>query len=81
PQTSLGGVERIACAESFLAATGANVIHGGSRACHVPSTDNIHMPCIDFFKDAVSYYAVRAHETVHWTRHESRLNREFGRKR
>ena len=79
PQT--GTVERIANAETFLAATGANVIHGGNRACYVPSTDNIHMPCIDFFRDAESYYATRAHETVHWTRHPSRLDRDFGRKR
>ena len=74
-------VQRIERAESFFAATGANVVHGGSRACYVPSTDNIHMPCIDFFRDSESYYAVRAHETVHWTRHKSRLDREFGRKR
>jgi antirestriction protein ArdC len=33
------------------------------------------------FRDAESYYAVRAHETIHWTRHCSRLDREFGRKR
>jgi antirestriction protein ArdC len=39
------------------------------------------MPCIDFFRDSESYYATRAHETVHWTRHPSRLDREFGRKR
>lgn len=81
PQAALNNVERIEHAEGFLAATGANVVHGGSRACYVPSTDNIHMPCIDFFRDTVSYYGVRLHETVHWTRHESRLNREFGRKR
>lgn len=56
PQASLGSIELIEHAESFLAATGANVVHGGSRACYVPSTDNIHMPCIDFFRDAVSYY-------------------------
>jgi antirestriction protein ArdC len=74
-------VQRIAHAEHFFAATGANVVHGGSRACYVPSTDNIHMPCIEFFRDAESYYAVRAHETVHWTRHASRLARDFGRKR
>jgi len=74
-------IERIECAETFLANTGANVVHGGSRACYVPSTDNIHMPCIDFFRDAESYYAVRAHETTHWTRHKSRLDRDFGRKR
>jgi antirestriction protein ArdC len=29
----------------------------------------------------VSYYATLAHEATHWTRHESRLDREFGRKR
>jgi antirestriction protein ArdC len=68
-------------AEAFFAATGATVVHGGSRACYIPSTDNIHMPCIDFFRDAESYYATRAHETTHWTRHKSRLERDFGRKR
>jgi antirestriction protein ArdC len=74
-------VQRIEHAESFFAATGANVVHGGSRACYVPSTDNVHMPCIDFFCDAESYYATLAHETTHWTRHPSRLDRDFGRKR
>jgi antirestriction protein ArdC len=72
---------RIERAESFFAATGANVVFGGSRACYVPSTDNVHMPCIDFFRDSESYYATLAHETVHWTRHPSRLDRDFGRKR
>ncbi len=74
-------VPRIERVESFFAATGASVVHGGSRACYIPSTDNIHMPCIDFFRDTESYYATRAHETTHWTKHTSRLNREFGRKR
>jgi antirestriction protein ArdC len=74
-------VQRIAHAENFFAITGANVVHGGSRACYVPSTDNIHMPCIDFFRDAESYYATLAHEATHWTRHPSRLARDFGRKR
>lgn len=74
-------VARIARAESFFAATGASVVHGGNRACYVPSTDHVHMPCIDFFRDSESYYATLAHEVTHWTRHESRLNRDFGRKR
>jgi antirestriction protein ArdC len=81
PEVRTDSVQRIAHAEDFFAATGANVVHGGSRACYIPSTDNIHKPCIDFFRDAESYYAVRAHETTHWTRHCSRLDREFGRKR
>ncbi len=81
PQTPQNDVERIAHAERFLDATGAQVVHGGNTACYLVTTDTIHMPCIEFFRDAESYYATRAHETVHWTRHESRLNREFGRKR
>lgn len=81
PELRSDAVPRIERVESFFAATGANVVHGGSRACYVPSTDNIHMPCIDFFRDTESYYATLAHETTHWTKHASRLNREFGRKR
>ena len=81
PPARTESVPRIARVESFFAATGATVVHGGSRACYVISTDSIHMPCIDFFRDAESYYSVLSHETCHWTRHESRLNRDFGRKR
>lgn len=78
PQNS---VERIAHAERFLDVTGAQVVHGGNKACYVVTTDTIHMPCIEFFRDAESYYATRSRETVRWTRHEGRLNRDFGRKR
>lgn len=74
-------VPRIERADAFFAATGANIVHGGSRACYVPSTDHVHMPCIDFFRDSESYYATLAHEVTHWTRHEKRLDRNFGRKR
>ncbi len=81
PEPRIDSVQRNERAEEFFAATGANVVHGGSKACYVPRTDNIHMPCIDFFRDAESYYATLAHETTHWTRHSSRLARDFGRKR
>ena len=54
-------------------------MHGGNRACYVPRTDNIHMPCIDCFRDAVSYAATLTHELIHWTKHEKRLARDFGR--
>ncbi len=39
------------------------------------------MPQMEAFRDAESYYATLAHEMTHWTRHETRLNRDFGRKR
>ena len=66
PRTPPNSVERIAHAERFLEATGAKVVHGGNKACYVVSTDSIHLPCIEFFRDAESYYATRAHETVHY---------------
>jgi antirestriction protein ArdC len=78
---TLDPVQRIAHAEAFIAATGARVGHGGNRAFYSVSEDRIQMPPFEAFRDAESYYATLAHETVHWTRHESRLNRDFGRKR
>jgi antirestriction protein ArdC len=39
------------------------------------------MPPLECFRNVESYYATLAHELTHWTRHPSRLNREFGRKR
>ena len=44
-------------------------------AFYKPSTDEIHMPKISFFKDAGFYYATLFHELIHWTGHQSRLNR------
>ena len=55
--------------------------HGGDSAVYFPDLDFIRLPPLEAFRDAESYYASRGHETVHWTRHPSRLNRDFGRKR
>jgi len=74
-------VARIAGADAFFAATGAAIIHAGNQPCYVPSQDLIRIPAIEFFRDAESYYATLAHEITHWTRHETRLLRDFGRKR
>ena len=74
-------VHRIERAEGFLAATGADVRHGGNRAYYNIAQDVVQMPPFESFRDAESYYATRAHETTHWTRHPSRLDRDFGRKR
>ncbi len=37
-------VQRIARAEAFFAATGANVRHGGNRAYYSVATDHVQMP-------------------------------------
>jgi antirestriction protein ArdC len=39
------------------------------------------MPPFETFRDAESYAATLAHECVHWTKHEKRLARDFGRTR
>jgi antirestriction protein ArdC len=72
---------RIARAERFFGATGATLTHGGNRAYYRLSTDSIVLPDFETFRDAESYYATLAHETTHWTAHESRLSRDFGTKR
>jgi antirestriction protein ArdC len=52
-----------------------------NRAFYRPSTDSIVLPLFEAFCDPESYYATLAHETTHWTAHESRLARDFGTKR
>jgi len=74
-------IERLDSVERFFANTQATIKHGGSRAFYSPSLDVVQMPELQTFRDAESYYATRAHEMIHWTRFEGRLNRDFGRKR
>ena len=59
-------VERIAAADAWLAATGAEIRIGGDLACYRPDADTVHMPHIDAFADAEAYYAVLAHELIHY---------------
>ncbi|MCB9989321.1 MAG: DUF1738 domain-containing protein [Rhodospirillales bacterium] len=77
----LDPVERIEHAEQFFAATGADIRHGGNQAFYSVTHDRIQLPPFESFRDAESYYATLAHESTHWTRHPSRLDRDFGRKR
>lgn len=81
PQPKSDAVQRIAHAESFFSSIGAQIRHGGTHAYYSISTDHVQLPPFESFRDAESYYATLAHETTHWTRHPSRLDREFGRKR
>jgi antirestriction protein ArdC len=74
-------VARVAHAEAFFANTGADIRHGGGRAFYAVHADHVQMPPFAIFADAEAYYATLAHECIHWTRHDRRLNREFGRKR
>ena len=55
----------------------AKVLHGGDRAYFDPASDLIRLPEPSQFANAESYFAVRAHETVHWTGAKSRLDRNL----
>jgi antirestriction protein ArdC len=77
----LGTMQRIDQAEAFFAGTGAAIRYGGTMASYNVSQDFVQMPPFEAFRDAESFYSTLGHETVHWTRHESRLDRNFGRKR
>jgi antirestriction protein ArdC len=74
-------INRLDPVESFFASTKANIQHGGNRAFYSPDRDLVQMPELQSFRDSESYYATLAHEMTHWTRHETRLNRDLGRKR
>ncbi|MGH8514854.1 MAG: ArdC family protein, partial [Gammaproteobacteria bacterium] len=52
----------------------------GDRAYFSVNSDHVQMPPFPAFRDPEGYYATLAHEMTHWTRHPSRLERDFGRR-
>ncbi|MBV5266482.1 ArdC family protein [Pinisolibacter aquiterrae] len=77
----LDPITRDARADAFFTAIGADIRHGGAQAYYAVGSDHVQMPLFESFRDPVSYYATLGHECVHWTRHPSRLDRDFGRTR
>ncbi len=81
PEPVIDPAQRIEHAEAFFAATGADLRHGGNRAFYCGGgSDHVQMPVFECFRSPEAYYATLAHELTHWTKHKSRLDREFGRK-
>ena len=80
-QPKLSQNERISQAEAFFARTGIQIRDGGNRAFYRPDTpEAVYMPGFDQFPDRVDYYSVLAHESTHWTSHESRCDRQLGKR-
>jgi antirestriction protein ArdC len=52
--------------ETFVAATGADIRHGGGRACYVPSRDFIALLNPSDFASPEHYDATKLHELVHY---------------
>ncbi len=76
-------VTTLEAAEALVRATGAIIHHGGHRAFYRPSTDSIHMPPRDVFRDTAhssateAYHSVLFHELTHWSGHPTRCNRDL----
>ena len=68
-------IETIDRCENYFNATLADVNLGGDSAFYDPKRDEIWMPRMYAFRSAESFYAVLAHEVVHWTGITHRLNR------
>ncbi len=68
---------RVQKADEIFSAKGAEILHGGDRAYYSPGQDKIQLPAFEQFKSAESYYAVLAHELVHWTGAKHRLDRDM----
>lgn len=58
PEPIIDPAQRIEHAETFIAATGADIRHGGS--------DHVQMPCFERFNAPEAYYATLAHELTHY---------------
>ena len=81
--------ERSELAENLMAATGATIRHGESRAYYRPAQpssaqgavngDYIMLPAFETFHSSSAYYETAFHELVHWSGAEGRLDRTFGR--
>jgi len=76
-------VEQLQDAERFIARTGANIVHGGHRACFIPKLDEIHMPPRELFTGSATssateaYYSTLLHELTHWTGPAHRCDRDL----
>jgi antirestriction protein ArdC len=75
-------VERAeAIMEALKSRTGLTIIHGGDKACYVPSTDQVLLPPKSSFKSipgvqaAYGYYSVALHECSHSTSSAKRMAR------
>lgn len=75
--TPLPECEAIPHADTLIAATGADLRIGGSRAFYVPADDYVQVPPQPAFFQQIDYYRTCFHELGHWTGHNSRLARSF----
>ena len=66
----------VASIDKQLANIPAKIVEvDGCTPCYRPATDEVNMPPWSDFVDGLAFYSTKIHELVHWTGHESRLDR------
>jgi antirestriction protein ArdC len=80
PLVTVNADQRHEIADAFMAATGAEIVHGGGRAFWSSATDVITLPPFETFTAAGKYYATAFHELGHWTGAKNRLARDMGKR-
>jgi antirestriction protein ArdC len=74
-------IEPVSNALQFFAATGARIEEAGTEAHYLPETDVVRVPPLHCFDSPTDHASTLAHELIHWTGHESRLNRQLNQNR
>ncbi|GMV27614.1 MAG: hypothetical protein AMXMBFR58_36450 [Phycisphaerae bacterium] len=64
-------------ATGLIAACGADIRHGGTRAYYSPTEDYIRLPEVSRFNAIADYHGTCLHELAHWTGHANRLGRNL----
>lgn len=80
PATVEPSETRIAKADAWAVATGADVRHGGSQAYYSPKGDYVQVPPFAAYAEPERYYSTLSHELTHWSGAKARLDRTFGRR-
>ena len=66
--------------DEFITTLGADICEADGIPAYIPAGDYIRMPPFAAFKSAVCYYETLFHETIHWTGHRSRLDRDLAKR-
>lgn len=83
PEPISDRTERWEAADALVAASGAAIVHGSSRACYWPDLDLIQMPGRERLMGSAtssptaSYYSTLFHELVHYSGAAGRLDRDL----
>lgn len=65
-------------AQDVLTNSKAVILHDAvGAAFYNPSTDQIHLPPKEHFRDEAAFISTACHELAHWTGHKSRLDRDI----